>query len=141
MAGLVQLAGKRKDGGMTAVLFGLRVPADQKETRAFSWNERGPMVVVVIVGMVVGFPVESKLIDGLQFEPPQFGSPKLGWFRMFDASARSCTPISSVTLKFLPREKLITLSPGPTRLFLRSLPNVPTAGIAKAEVLYQPRML
>src|SRR5262249_22483613 len=107
----------------------------QKETRAFNWNERGPIVVLVIVGMVLGtilvlsFGSGPKEIWGpalpLQLAPPQLGSPNAGWFRMFAASARSCIPIPSRTVKFLPREKLIVVSPGPTRLFLRSLPKVP----------------
>ena len=94
------------------------------------------MVVEVITGIVVGLPVESKLIDGLQLLTTQLGSPKEGWFRILAASTRSCRPTPSLTLKFLPSEKLIVFKPGPTRLFLPSLPNVPGAGGAKAAVLY-----
>ena len=49
--------------------------ASQNEMRAFSWNCRGPIVVVVIVDELVGTPPVPK-------DTPVFGSPKLGWLKI-----------------------------------------------------------
>ena len=49
--------------------------ASQNEMRAFSWNCRGPIEVVVIVDELVGTPPVPKAT-------PVFGSPKLGWLKI-----------------------------------------------------------
>src|ERR1700749_4860181 len=64
-----------------------------------------------------------------------FGKLKLGWVKMLLSSARIWNFTFSQIENVLPREKFTLLSPGPFRLFLLELPNVPGVGWANAASL------
>ena len=65
---------REKDGGTPPSFSFFRHYSCQNEMRAFSWNCRGPIVVVVILDELVGAPLANAT--------PVFGSPKLGWLKM-----------------------------------------------------------
>jgi hypothetical protein len=65
---------KEKDSGAPPSFSFFRHASCQNEMRAFSWNCRGPIVVVVILDELVGAPLAKAT--------PVFGSPKLGWLKM-----------------------------------------------------------
>src|SRR5436305_7268676 len=54
-----------------------------------------------------------------------FGASKFGWFRMLKTSVRNCSSRFSEIRKCLLTRKSIVDLPGPFRVFLPRLPNVP----------------
>ena len=73
-AAFLVLPRKEKDGSTPPSFSFFRHASCQNEMRAFSWNCRGPIVVVVIVDELVGAPLAKAT--------PVFGFPKLGWLKI-----------------------------------------------------------
>src|ERR1043166_1490171 len=73
---------------------------------------------------------------------PKVGEPrklsgrlKFGCLKRLKASARNCSFTVSVKLVFFTSDTFTLSNPGPSRIFLPALPNVPGAGNANAAVL------
>src|ERR1041384_8703699 len=63
------------------------------------------------------------------------GKLKFGWLKRLKASARNCRFTRSVKWVFFTSDAFTLLNPGPSRIFLPALPNVPGAEKANAAVL------